>query len=105
MPGSSANPALHTYSPPWKGELVLACRKCQRRIRKQHGRHPLARIRRWFRKRGKRDPLGSAVHVIDIPCVKLCPRNAVTIITQRQAGVAVARSEADLERLYTALRS
>jgi hypothetical protein len=102
-------PPVRRFAPTWKGELVLACKKCQRKLRKHHGDPALARIRRWFRARGKRDPLGPAAFVINVPCMKLCPKNAVTLFPVRQLaadppGISMARSEADLERLYASLR-
>lgn len=99
---------LRIYRAPWKGELVLACKKCQRKIRKHDGPGALGKISRWFRRRTKENPDAAPVRVIEIPCVKLCPKGGVTIFSQRQlahqpSGVCIARSEEDLEAFYQLL--
>ncbi len=97
---------LRLYRTPWKGELVLACRKCQKRMKKREG--GLRKIKRWFKARAKEDADAPRIHVIQVPCVKLCPKGGVTIFSDRQlahspAGVCIARSEADLEAFYRGL--
>ncbi len=93
---------MRLYRAPWKGEVVFACKKCQRKLKKHGGVRALARLKSWFKRRS-RDT--APVRVIDIPCVKLCPKGGVTVFTRRQlahepAAVAIARSEQDLEALY-----
>lgn len=98
--------ALRLYRTPWKGEALFACKKCQRKMRRD-GIPALGKVKRWFKKRakkGKKPP----VHVIDIPCVKLCPKGGVTVFSHRQLmreppGVCIARTEADLEKFYCEL--
>lgn len=96
---------LRLYRTPWKGEVLFACRKCQRKMKKHGGPPALARLKSWFKKRGKH---GTPVRVIDVPCVDLCPKGGVTVFTPQQLaqqppGVAIAWSERDLETLYCAL--
>ncbi|MGI8772838.1 MAG: hypothetical protein ACR2JE_15540 [Acidobacteriaceae bacterium] len=99
---------LRIYRTPWKGELVLACRKCQKRMKKHGGGGGLSKIKRWFKRRTKTDAEAPVVHVIDVPCVKLCPRGGVTIFSQRQLehhppAVCIARTVEDLEAFYRQL--
>jgi hypothetical protein len=101
---------LRIYRTPWRGELVLACRKCQKKMKKRGGGGRLGKIRRWFKARTKRDGRAPAIHVLDVPCVKLCPKGGVTIFSQRQLahhppGVCIARTEEDLEAFYRELRA
>jgi hypothetical protein len=99
---------LRIYRTPWKGELVLACRKCQRKMKKRRGAGALRKVKSWFKKRARQDPEGPTIHVIDVACVKLCPKGGVTIFAQQQLahhppGVCIARSEEDLEAFYQQL--
>jgi hypothetical protein len=98
--------ALRMYGVPWKGEALFACRKCQRKM-KRTGVPALAKVKSWFKKRAKKGK-GAPVHVIQIPCVKLCPKGGVTVFSRRQLrqeppGVCIARTEADLEQFYCEL--
>jgi hypothetical protein len=98
--------ALRMYSAPWKGEALFACKKCQRKMRRD-GIPALGKVKRWFKKRAKKGN-HAPVHIIEIPCVKLCPKGGVTVFSRRQLmqeppGVCVVRTEADLETLYCEL--
>ncbi len=100
--------ALRIYPAPWEGELVLACSKCQKKIRRHGGSSALGKVRRWFKRRTKNQPEARRVHVLPVTCVKMCPRDGVTIFAQRQlarqpAGVCILRSEEDLEAFYQSL--
>jgi hypothetical protein len=95
-----------TYKAPWRGELVLACTKCQRKLKKHKGTKAFANLKKWFKKRGKSDDEDRAdIRVIGVDCVKMCPKGGVTVMRQHQlceqgAEVSIIRSEADLEGLY-----
>jgi hypothetical protein len=100
--------ALRLYPAPWKGEAVFACRKCQRRIKKSGGPAALRKLKKWFKKRTHGTPKAPPVHLIDVSCLKLCPKGGVTIFAARHLGkdplaVCIARSEQDLEALYCEL--
>jgi hypothetical protein len=97
--------APRNYNAPWRGELVLACTKCQKKLRKHKGSKSLASLKKWFKKRGKSDRDAPEVKIIGIGCVKMCPKGGVTIARQHQlceAGgeVSILRSEAELDGLY-----
>jgi hypothetical protein len=100
--------ALRLYPAPWKGEAVFACRKCQNRIKKSSGPTALRKLKKWFKRRAHRTTHAPPVHLIDVSCLKLCPKGGVTIFSARQLGkdpsaVCIARSEEDLEALYCEL--
>ena len=100
--------APRLYPAPWKGEAVFACRKCQRRMKKNGGPAALRKLKKWFKKRARGAPQAPPVHLIDVSCLKLCPKGGVTIFSARQLGkdpsaVCIARSEQDLEALYCEL--
>ncbi len=100
--------ALRLYPAPWKGEAVFACRKCQRRMKKGGGPAALRKLKKWFKKRARGTPQAPPVHLIDVSCLKLCPKGGITIFSARQLGkelpvVSIARSEQDLEALYCEL--
>jgi predicted metal-binding protein len=100
--------ALRLYLTPWKGEAVFACRKCQRRVKKGGGPAVLRKLKKWFKKRMHGTPEAPPVHLIDVSCLKICPKGGVTIFSARQLGkdpstIGIARSEEDLEALYCEL--
>ena len=97
---------LRAYAAPWKGELLLACTKCTKKLKKHDS--PVANVRKWFKKRAKQTDDGLTVRVIGVNCVKMCPKGGITVATQQQLGhspaqVSIVRSEADLEALYASL--
>ncbi len=97
---------LRSYPAPWKGELVLVCTKCMKKQKKQES--PFANIRKWLKERVKAAENGPKLRVISVKCVKMCPKDGITIATQQQLGrrpadVSIIRSEADLELLYAQL--
>ncbi len=102
------NGTLRLYRTPWKGEALFACKKCQRKMKKHGGAPAMARLKSWFKKRAGKSSNLPAVRVVDVPCVKLCPKGGVTVFSRRQLaheppGVCIARNEADLETLYREL--
>jgi hypothetical protein len=103
---SDCGEALRMYRAPWKGEVLFVCKKCQRKMSRD-AMPALAKVKKWFKKRAKKSK-DAPMHVIQIPCVDLCPKDGVTIFSRRQlmqepSGVCIARTEADLEKLYCEL--
>jgi hypothetical protein len=82
----SSEKTLRSYKGLWnkKGPLLLACRKCQRKLK--HEGHPLAQLRKLLKKRSRKLDFERKPLVIETPCLKVCPRGGVTICTQAQAG-------------------
>jgi predicted metal-binding protein len=97
---------LRSYPAPWQGELVLVCTKCTKKLkrRKDGGLN----VRKWLKKRSKKSGNGLELRVIGVNCVKMCPKDGITIATQKQLGrepaeVSIVYSEGDLEALYAQL--
>jgi predicted metal-binding protein len=78
--------ALRTYRAPWRGQLVLVCRKCQKKLKHSGKKNGLAKLNKTLKKRARKDEDGPALHVVDVSCLKLCPKGGVTVCTERQLG-------------------
>jgi predicted metal-binding protein len=85
--------------------VVLVCGKCTRKVKGgfgADGRTPLDKALRKFAGKGKgrRAPIG----VYEVPCLKVCPKHAVTVVDGAHpgkwlivpAGTPVARVAAQL---------
>lgn len=79
---------LKSYPAPWQGELILACRKCQKKLKTDKDLQPLAKLKKTIKRHNKEHP-DHALDVINVPCMDLCPKN----------GVTVCRPERDSSRL------
>lgn len=92
---------LKSWPAPWEGEIVLACRKCQKKLKKQDSLKALARLGKSVKRRN-RHALGTPLHVIRMACTKLCPKDGVTIcLPSRHPGrLSILRSESDIDALY-----
>jgi hypothetical protein len=88
-----------TYPAPWNGRLILACKKCQKRLKKDHGPKELANLKKTFKSRNKTasDPL----HVLPMGCVDLCPNRGVVVCipSQSESQLRILWSSDDLETL------
>jgi hypothetical protein len=91
---------IKSYPVPWEGRLMLACRKCQKKLKKEDGFEALANVRKTVKRRGKRLDQ-NFFHVINVPCMDLCPKHAVTIYTPGHSGdrLLILRTEEDLDSL------
>ena len=92
---------------PWKGQLVLVCRKCQKKLKHGGKKNRLAKLSKELRKLAGRDESGPALHVVDISCLKLCPKGAVTVCTEQQLGrrqCSIVRSSSELPQLLEQCR-
>ncbi len=89
-----------TYQIPWKGQLVLACGKCQKKLKRSDG---VAKLSKALKKRARRDEDGPKLRVIEVSCLKMCPKGGVTVCTQAQLGrneCSIVRNRADVDSLY-----
>jgi len=93
--------SLKSYPPTWEGDLLLACRKCQKKLRGEPGMRPLARLKKTIKRHNKQNPL-VALHLISVPCMNLCPKGAVTIClpASQPATLSIIRTEGDIDELY-----
>src|ERR1700761_2966910 len=89
-----------SYAVPWQGRLVLACRKCQKKLKHAHGVEALGNIKKSIKARNKRQGQ-NLLHVINIPCMDVCPKHCVAVCLPGEAGerLHILRTEEDLESL------
>jgi hypothetical protein len=102
---------LKTYPVPWAGKLILACRKCQKKMKGNAGHAELARLKKTvkridkaIKKADRRDDTdrgASLLHVINVPCMDLCPKDGVTVYRPGCGRLSILRSAKDLESLCT----
>ena len=91
---------LQAYPIPWGGQVVLACRKCQKKLKRSDG---VAKLSKALKKRARRDEDGLKLRVIEVSCLKMCPKGGVTVCTQAQLGrneCSIVRNRADVDSLY-----
>lgn len=91
---------LTSYPPTWRGELLLACRKCQKKLKGERGFRSLSKLKKTVARWNKSET-GGPLHLIQTPCMDLCPKGGVTVcLPQRDpTQLSVLRSEEDLARL------
>ena len=91
---------LKSYPVTWEGQLVLACRKCQKKLKRDTELRGLAKLKKAIKRHNKEHP-GRLLHVINVPCMDMCPKNGVTVCCPgRDAGrLAILRSDDDLQLL------
>ena len=95
--------ALRTYPSKFDGQVLLVCRKCQKKLKGE--RTAAAKLKKSLKRIGRRDPDPVHFHLIAVGCMKLCPRGAVAVCSQagmRQApaGLSIVRTKEDVLALY-----
>jgi hypothetical protein len=101
--GNSTDNELRTYPGPWKGQLVLACSKCRKKMKHSNPGSPVLSLKKALKKRVKRDGSDLKLRVISVSCLKMCPKDGVTVCTQEQLGnnqCAIVRTGKDIDHLY-----
>jgi hypothetical protein len=94
---------IRSFRAPWKGQLLLACRKCQKKLKHSGKKNELSKLNKALKKRAKHYEDAPTLHVIEVSCLNLCPKGGITVCTQRQLGqgeCSVVRSATDLDALY-----
>lgn len=91
---------LKSYPAPWNGLLVLACRKCQKKLKKDDDLQALAKLKKTVKQHNRRHS-EQPLHVIQVGCMDLCPGGGVTVCVPARSteSLFILRSEEDLERL------
>jgi predicted metal-binding protein len=92
---------LRSYQGAWKGELVLICSKCQKKVKHKGGNKKLAKLGKTLRKRASRHA-GLEIAPREVACLKMCPKDGVTVCTSTQAArheCSIVRSVSDLDSL------
>lgn len=101
-----SNPAspLRTYNSRYRSGVLLVCRKCERKLKRSGEHEHTANLKKSLRKLAKR--AGTEVpYVIPISCLKLCPKGAVTVCTQRDLAslppsLTLIRTRTDVATLF-----
>ena len=94
--------SVRSYRAPWKGQLVLACRKCQKKLKHSGKKNWLAKLGKTLSKRARQNGDEVHLHVIEVSCLKLCPKDGVTVCTQAQLArqeCSIVRTKADVDSL------
>jgi predicted metal-binding protein len=94
---------LRTYPAPWKGQLVFACSKCRKKLKRSEVGSSLISLKKELKKRAKLDKSDLKLRVVSVSCLKMCPKDGVTVCTQEQLGnnqCAILRTRNDLDQLY-----
>ena len=94
-------PKLKSYPAQWHDHrLVLACRKCQKKLKHQDDLKPMANLKRTIKKHNQGRP--TPLHILNVKCMNLCPKNAVTLCipVQAEGRLLILRSEANIDELY-----
>jgi len=100
--GVQRQDALRDYPAPWKGQLILVCRKCQKKLKHGGNKGGLAKLSKIISKRARHHEDGPALHVVSVPCLKMCPKGGVTVCTQQQLTrqqCSIVRTDADVDAL------
>jgi hypothetical protein len=93
---------LRNYRAPWKGQIVLVCRKCQKKLKHGGKKKGIAKLGKELRKRTRHNEEALQLRVIEVSCLKLCPRGGVTVCTQQQLGrnqCCIVRTPEDIDAL------
>ena len=62
--------ALKSYAATWDADLLLACRKCQKKLKGEPGLRTLAKLKKTINRRNRQHPYGP-LHVINVPCMDI----------------------------------
>jgi predicted metal-binding protein len=95
--------SLRSYPAPWKGQVLLACGKCRRKLKNGSADKEVRKLKKALKRRSKMDEDGVRLRVIEVPCLKMCPKGGVTVCTQAQLGrgeCSIVWTAADVDALY-----
>jgi hypothetical protein len=104
--GDRMHAELRSYPAPFYGQIVLACKKCMKKLKGSREHEAVAKLKRSLKEWGKQDSDAIDLKVIAVPCLKLCPKGGVTVCTQAQMAttgeprVSIVRDERDVVALY-----
>lgn len=89
-----------TYPASWEGKLILACRKCQKKLKSDHNLIALAKLKKTIKRYNREHP-DRLLHVMNVPCMDLCPKDGVTVCcaARDSSRLSILRSKEDLDRL------
>src|ERR1700735_2178017 len=70
---------LRSYRGPWKGQLVLVCRKCQKKIKHSGTKNKLGKLSKTLKKRARRQEGGAVIDTVGVSCLGMCPKGGITV--------------------------
>ncbi len=100
-------PSLSSFPVPASGPLLLACGKCQRRLRQSGDPEGIAPLKKLLKQHSKHQPGSVRPHLLKVPCLKICPKYGITIATAAQTArheCSILRTRGDVDALYRALQ-
>ena len=89
-----------TYPAPWQGQLILACRKCQKKLKSNKHLEALARLKKTIKRHNRKHP-ETQLHLVPTACTDFCPKDGVTACSPALGSerLFILRSKDDIERL------
>jgi hypothetical protein len=97
------NEGLRSYPLPLRGDLLLVCGKCQRKLKKGDDPDGLSSLKKLLKKQG-----GLRPHVLKVPCLKMCPKGGVTVCTPDQVArheCSIIRDAEDVAGLFVQMKA
>jgi len=94
--------ALRSYPGPWRGELLLFCGKCQRRVKREGDPEQITPLKKQLKARAKAAADGLQLNVLKVSCLKMCPADGITVCTAGQVAkheCSIVRTGGDLDKL------
>ncbi len=85
----------------------MVCRKCQAKLKHGGKKNGLAKLKKVLKRRARQDEQGPRLHVVDVSCLKMCPKGGVTVCTQQQLEhdeCSIMRTRADVDALLLQYR-
>ena len=93
------NNPLKTYPSPWEGRLILACQKCQKKLKGNDDLHALAKLAKTVKRHNKLHPT-KTLEIVNVTCMDLCPKNGAAVCDPcNPLRLSILRSAEDIERL------
>ncbi len=82
-------PGIRSVTTPWR-EIVLVCRKCSKRLDGGFGEKRRRSLRQALREALRASGRRRDVRIVEIGCVGLCPKGAVTTSRASRPGELLA---------------
>jgi hypothetical protein len=73
---------LSAAKPTWREDLVLVCRKCQKKSDGVDGKS----LSKWLKRALKSEGQGKRFRIVQVDCLGLCPKHAVTLLRASDVG-------------------
>ncbi len=103
MEGSADSHTVKSYKGKWKGRLLLACSKCQRKLRRGGDTEGLGKLQKSLKRYRKSHNLAVRLKVIQTGCLRVCPKGGVVVCTQTefaQGTFSILRDNDDVAGIY-----